>query len=128
MTKASRPKLNMLKPSVALLDTNAARTLDGAPAKWGSLGRLSAEERGYGWSWKKLRLQILKRDGWRCRCDKCKRTGRLLMAHEVHHVIGKAQWQMDRGTLDGVDDPSNLVAVNRDCHAAITGREAARHR
>jgi len=39
-----------------------------------------------------------------------------LVAHEVDHIIPKAQ--------GGTDDPGNLRAINRDCHRAKTQKEA----
>jgi 5-methylcytosine-specific restriction enzyme A len=80
------------------------------------LGRESRHARGYGSAWDRLRLQILARDGYRCRCADCVASGALLVAHEVDHRIPKS-----RG---GSDDPSNLCAINRDCHARKTQREA----
>ncbi|OZI64607.1 hypothetical protein CAL20_02850 [Bordetella genomosp. 4] len=68
--------------------------------------------------WRRLRLMILNRDGWLCQCDECKRLGRVLVAHEVDHHI-----PLSRG---GTDDPSNLRAINRDCHKAKTQREGGR--
>ena len=53
--------------------------------------------------WKRLRLAIKDRDGWRCR--KCGKAGRL----EVHHIRPVAQ--------DGDPyDPENLRTLCRDCH------------
>lgn len=72
-------------------------------------------ERGYGADWDRLRLFILRRDGGICRCADCARTGRVLVAHEVDHIVSKA-----RG---GTDDPSNLQAINRDCHKRKTQLE-----
>jgi 5-methylcytosine-specific restriction protein A len=77
--------------------------------------RGSSTERGYGWSWQKLRTQVLKRDHFLCQCLDCKATGRVLEATEVDHIIGKA-----RG---GSDDPANLQAINTECHKLKTARE-----
>ena len=83
---------------------------------WITPGRGTTTQQGYGWAWQKLREQILKRDGYRCRCDDCAASGALLPAHEVDHRIPKAQ--------GGTDDPSNLCAINRECHARKSAREA----
>lgn len=81
------------------------------------------QERGYGAGWTKLRLVILKRDGYRCRCDECKRTGRLRPANQVDHIVSKAAWLKRWGNLDGCDAPSNLQALHKDCHEAKSIRE-----
>jgi len=86
-------------------------------ATWGGARRGTSAERGYGSTWRRLRQQILRRDGWRCRCAECTAAGRVRNATEVDHVVPKA-----RG---GTDDPSNLCAINTECHAAKTRREAA---
>jgi 5-methylcytosine-specific restriction enzyme A len=72
----------------------------------------SAEARGYGAAWVRLRAQILKRDKYVCQCSECARLGRVRPANEVDHVVPKAK--------GGTDDPSNLQAINRDCHKLKT--------
>ncbi|ARP89813.1 hypothetical protein CAL14_05515 [Bordetella genomosp. 9] len=64
--------------------------------------------------WRRLRDQIMKRDGYMCQCENCK--GVKLVAHEVDHIIPVAK--------GGTDHPDNLRAMNRDCHAEKTKREA----
>lgn len=83
----------------------------------------SRHERGYGTAWDKLRLRILARDGYLCRCEDCAKTKRLRPATEVDHIVSKAAWLKQRGSLDGCDDDSNLAAINSDCHKAKTARE-----
>jgi len=81
----------------------------------------SRQSRGYGNNWLKLRLVILRRDNGLCQCERCKggrHGGRLTRATEVHHIKSKA-----RG---GDDSPSNLQAVNKDCHKRITAAEMGR--
>ena len=80
--------------------------------------RRSRHERGYGSAWVKLRLVILKRDGYRCRCQECRRTGALKPATEVDHIVSKAAWSKRWGNLNGVDAASNLQAINSACHQA----------
>lgn len=87
---------------------------------WRDDRRGSRQERGYGAQWDRLRLKILKRDGYVCRCAECKRSGVIREATEVDHIVSKAQWQIDRGTLTGVDGESNLQAINHDCHVHKT--------
>lgn len=67
--------------------------------------------------WRRLRDQVLKRDNYLCQCEECKRLARIRPAHEVDHVVPLAQ--------GGTDTPSNLSAINHECHRAKTQREAA---
>lgn len=64
--------------------------------------------------WRRLRDQVMKRDGHMCQCEQCQ--GRVLIAHEVDHIVPLSQ--------GGTDDPANLRAMHRDCHKAKTAREA----
>ncbi len=68
--------------------------------------------------WRRKRDAVLKRDGYLCRCDDCKASGALVIAHEVDHIIPLAE--------GGTDDMSNLAAINRDHHAQKTAQEAVR--
>lgn len=68
--------------------------------------------------WRRLRAMVLKRDGYLCKCDDCKASGDLLIAHEVDHIVPLAE--------GGTDDLSNLRAINRDHHKTKTQAEAAR--
>ncbi len=81
-------------------------------------GRGTRHERGYGYTWERVRLQVLKRDGSLCHCAECVATGRLRPAHEVDHIKPKAQ--------NGTDDFSNLVAINKDCHKRKSMAEQGR--
>lgn len=87
---------------------------------WNAPGRGTAEQRGYDAAWRKLRLLILRRDRYRCRCADCVSLGRVLPASEVDHRIPKFE--------GGTDDPANLYAINSDCHKRKTGEEAKRAR
>ena len=79
--------------------------------------KVSPADRGYGPEWKRLRLTILKRDGYICRCPDCNGGEiRVRPATHVDHIVSKADWQRRHGSLEGVDDPSNLRAINKDCH------------
>lgn len=75
--------------------------------------RGSSAARGYGYRWQKLRLVILKRDGYLC--QECKRLGRLKPARDVDHIIRKAD--------GGTDQPSNLQSLCSPCHDAKSARE-----
>src|SRR6476620_3493062 len=80
----------------------------------------SSSKRGYGSKWKRVRLFVLDRDSHLCQCARC-RGGklRLTVATEVNHIVPKAWFADGRATGDP-DDPSNLHAVNHDCHKRIT--------
>lgn len=80
---------------------------------WNKPGRGTAEQRGYGAEWRKIRAAVLRRDRFLCQCPDCK--GRRLPATEVDHIISKAQ--------GGTDEMSNLQAINVDCHARKTHAE-----
>jgi len=73
----------------------------------------SAASRGYDSRWRKLRLQILKRDDYLCQA--CLRAGRITEATEVDHRLNKAS--------GGTDEPDNLEAICSPCHRAKTARE-----
>ncbi len=80
---------------------------------WTHRGRQSRQARGYGSSWDRLRLVILKRDNWLCWCDQCLGGElRVRSANEVDHIKPRAQ--------GGTDDPSNLRAINSECHRRIS--------
>lgn len=98
-------RLKALKPRIATLRTERM-----TPATTSSI-------RTRGNAWMKVRDRILRRDNGLCRCDTCKATGALRLAHEVDHRT--PLWK------GGTDDDSNLCAINRDCHEAKTKAEAA---
>lgn len=76
--------------------------------------RGSRHARGYGSAWDRVRKVVMTRD---CGlCQPCLRAGRNTEAHAVDHRLAKAQ--------GGTDDPANLEAICRACHATKTGREA----
>jgi 5-methylcytosine-specific restriction enzyme A len=86
----------------------------------------SRHERGYGTAWDRLRKEILKRDKYLCRCDECKKTYRLREATQVDHRISKAQAERMGWTQEQIDHPSNLQAINADCHKRKTDIENGR--
>ena len=62
-----------------------------------------------------MRIAILNRDCGICQCDDCRANGRVRPAHEVDHIIPKAK--------GGTDDPSNLRAINHECHKRKSMRD-----
>ncbi|WP_246795638.1 HNH endonuclease [Burkholderia perseverans] len=76
--------------------------------------RGNRHQRGYGTRWDKLRKLILARDNGMCQA--CKRDGRVRPGNMVDHKVNKA--------AGGTDDPGNLEAICRACHALKTGRES----
>lgn len=81
-------------------------------------GKGNAIKRGYGWDWQKLRDQILRRDGFLCQCEDCRKKPMPLVAHEVDHITPKAE--------GGTDDPGNLRAISKACHRLKSAAEARR--
>jgi 5-methylcytosine-specific restriction protein A len=64
------------------------------------------------------RARVLIRDAGVCRCDRCKASGELRIAHQVDHRI--PLWE------GGTDDDGNLQAINADCHRLKSADEAKR--
>jgi hypothetical protein len=113
-------KLSRLQPLIPMQAGPALGTL--SPA-WTDTRRGTRQERGYGAAWDRLRLTILKRDRYLCTCAPCTQKGLIRPATEVDHRISKAAWKIRNGTLAGVDDPSNLGAINAECHRIKTAAE-----
>ena len=65
--------------------------------------------------WRRVRREVLDRDGWRCRT--CGRAGRLEVDHVVPLEWGGAPY-----------DAGNCQALCRPCHFAKTAAEAAAKR
>ena len=70
-------------------------------------------QRGYGWSWQKIRKRIIARD--KNLCQPCFRKGKLTEAEAVDHIVPKS-----RG---GDDSESNLECICHPCHKTKTARE-----
>jgi 5-methylcytosine-specific restriction protein A len=83
-------------------------------------GNTSRQARGYDAAWEKRRLEILKRDRYLCQCDDCKKRLVPRPATEVNHMVPKAKAIRFGWTRAQMDDPSNLQAINEDCHKRIT--------
>ena len=62
--------------------------------------------------WRRLRVAILDRDGWRCTNPECGRAGRL----EVDHIQ-----PLEKG--GAMYDPANLQTLCRTCHIAKTAAQ-----
>ena len=88
----------------------------------------SRHDRGYGWEWDQLRLQVLKRDAGLCHCQRCQ-GGKVFtkIATEVHHVVSREDAARRGWTKEQTEAMSNLQAINSECHkretAAAQGRE-----
>lgn len=96
----------MLKPRVAMLRTGSAKPL--------------VTERTRGGKWMRTIARIMRRDNGLCRCAECAASGRVLVAHEVDHIV-----PLHEG---GADADANLAAINADCHKRKSAVEAARRR
>ncbi|MBI4291298.1 MAG: HNH endonuclease [Betaproteobacteria bacterium] len=89
-------------------------------SKWSTESR---HARGYGAEWDKLRLLVLERDGHLCQCQHCKAEGRVTLATEVDHVVSRARATALGWSKARTEDPSNLQAINSDCHVRKTQEE-----
>lgn len=94
--------------------------------KFGDRFRGSRQSRGYDAKWERTRKRILVRDAGICQV--ALKEGRIEVATEVDHVVSKAEWKRLHGSLDGVDDDSNLQAISEAAHKAKTQAEALRAR
>lgn len=75
--------------------------------------RLSANERGYGSKWKRIRKLALERD--KHLCQDCRDKGRITPATQVDHVKPKAK--------GGTDDLDNLRSLCREHHDDKSARD-----
>jgi len=82
---------------------------------WSHDGKTAAQ-RGYGYAWSKLRRQVMMRD--QGLCQPCLALGRVTLATECDHVIGKAQ--------GGSDSLDNAQAICSQCHKDKTAIENGR--
>jgi len=93
--------------------TKQGRCDDHQREAWSSNKGKSAQSRGYGYQWVKLRKRILKRDSYLC--QNCLRNGIITEAKEVDHILNKK-----RG---GTDEDSNLESLCSPCHKDKTNKE-----
>lgn len=73
----------------------------------------STTDRGYGYAWRKLRDQVLRRDNYLC--VHCYSKGHVTQATDVDHKLSK--------THGGTDDLENLQSLCQSCHQEKTARE-----
>lgn len=71
--------------------------------------RGSANERGYGRRWRRLRAAVLASEPL---CAECARRGVVTMATDVHHIVAKRD--------GGADTLENLEPLCHACHSRIT--------
>lgn len=77
--------------------------------------RTSRHERGYGSTWDKLRVLVMRRD--KSLCQPCLTNNRTELATEVDHITAKAK--------GGLDELDNLQAICTACHREKTAHETA---
>ena len=109
----NRPKSPCTYPGCGRLVDRPGRCAEHAKPAWASNAGKSAAKRGYGYAWRKLREQAMRRDGGLC--QPCLATGRVTPATECDHIVPKAQ--------GGLDTLGNVQAICRQCHKAKTGLE-----
>jgi 5-methylcytosine-specific restriction protein A len=110
-------------PAAAALPASAGYLLDFDMRRASNWSDKSRHERGYGATWDKLRKLVLERDGYLCQCTHCKAEFRVTLATEVDHVVSKAIAKRRGWTDEQIEDPSNLAAINGDCHKRKTQEE-----
>ena len=106
----SLPPKPCCTPRCHKMATKRGKCEDHQPEAWVSSKGKTAEERGYGHKWKKIRKQALVRDGYLC--QECLKSGLLTVATDVDHIINKAQ--------GGTDALSNLQCLCHPCHKIKT--------
>lgn len=116
------PKRQCTYPGCSSLTTDTRCEAHPRAGSWSDPRRGTAESRGYGSEWRKIRKQVLERDHYLCQV--ARKEGRIELASEVDHIISKEEWRRRYGTLDGVDAISNLQSIGHDRHVEKTQREA----
>ena len=76
-----------------------------------------AVRRRYGRAWKRIRDRYVAAHPL---CEECKKQGKLTPTEEVHHIL-----PLSKG---GTHAESNLMALCKSCHSAITARDGDRWR
>ena len=74
-----------------------------------------ASKKHYGYQWQKVRARFLAAHPL---CAECMARGRATPASEVHHIL-----PLSRG---GTHDETNLAALCKPCHSAISARDGDR--
>ena len=83
-------------------------------------GKESRQSRGYDAAWEKTRKAVLDAACWQCKCPQCRVALVPLPANEVDHIFPKAKAKRLGWTRAQMDAPSNLQAINSDCHKRKT--------
>lgn len=96
-----------------VMATRGGRCEDHKPEPWLSSKGKTADQRGYGSKWRKLRKMALVRDGYLC--QECLNNNRVITGTEVDHIIPKAQ--------GGRDNMENLQCLCKSCHQKKTIEE-----
>lgn len=76
-----------------------------------------SSKRRYGRAWKRIRDRYVLQHPF---CEECQKKGVLTKTEEVHHIL-----PLSRG---GNHAESNLMALCKSCHSAITARDGDRWR
>jgi len=113
---AQRPQRPCRAPGCQTLHRNANGYCDAHQALAKAWRKDTQQSGRGGRPWRRLREQVLARDGYLCQCEDCQKRPLPRIAHEVDHIKPLAE--------GGTDDLDNLRAINRDCHRAKTMREA----
>lgn len=75
----------------------------------------TSTQRGYGWSWRKLRVKVLERDDYLCR--HCLSEGRAVAGNQVDHITPKS-----RGGSDDMTNLQTLCSAHHNKKTAIEGK------
>lgn len=85
------------------------------PRHQGTAYRESSAKRGYGRTWRKLRLLQLNREPL---CELCRAEGRSVPGHDVDHIV-----PLNDG---GEHELSNLQTLCKSCHSRKTAKDVRR--
>lgn len=110
-----KPKLKMLKPRLATLDTRKVKELKTGARANGD----GATARGYGYKWQQARERFLSEHPLCCYCE---RTGRITAATIVDHKIPH------QGDPVLFWDESNWQPLCKPCHDSTKAKEEGRGR
>jgi 5-methylcytosine-specific restriction enzyme A len=115
----SRPRLTMLKPRLARLETNRVPTMQ--PGSWRTTG-MGSTARQYTYRWQQASKTFLAKHPL-CQCEDCQDGEKRVTAATVvdHHVP-------HRGDVRLFWDESNWRAMAKQCHDKKTQRETAEAR
>lgn len=80
-------------------------------------GRDPASKRRYGRAWKRIRDSYVAEHPL---CEACLKSGKYTKTQEVHHILPLS--------CGGSHERSNLMALCKSCHSAITAKDGGRWR